>query len=112
MNGFDDVQKFGKEQMDRTLASVSAVTNGMQAIVAEPSNRPVLMHCAQGVRRTGMFMAAYQLSIMDRSVAVTKARIMPFGHKPADLDDIRTFIDNYDPIMATVPTTMPAVSKE
>ncbi len=79
-------------------------------IVADPVNRPVLMHCAQGVRRTGMFMAAYQLSILDRSVAVTKERITPWGHKAKDLDDVRTFIDHYDPVNAVVPTTMPAGS--
>ncbi len=90
----------------------SAEVQRFLAIVAEPSNRPVLIHCAQGVRRTGMFMAAYQLSILDRSVAVTKERIMPFGHQPHDTDDIRTFINNYDPVMATIPTTLPAVSKE
>ena len=77
-------------------------------IVAEPANRPVLMHCAQGVRRTGLFMAAYQLSVMDRTPALAKERIMSFGHPPRDTDDIRTFIDRYDPIMGNVPTTLPA----
>jgi protein tyrosine phosphatase (PTP) superfamily phosphohydrolase (DUF442 family) len=81
-------------------------------IVAEPANRPVLMHCAQGVRRTGIFMAAYQLSVLDRTPALAKERIMAFGHKPRDTDDIRTFIDRYDPIYATVPTTLPTVSGE
>ena len=57
-------------------------------IVADPANRPVLMHCAQGVRRTGMFMAAYQLSVLDRTVPITKDQIATFGHKPADLDDV------------------------
>ena len=75
-------------------------------IVAEPANRPVLVHCAQGVRRTGMFMAAYQLSVMDRSVPYTKGTIQAFGHKDRDLDDIRTFIDHYDPATATVPSEL------
>jgi hypothetical protein len=35
VNGFDDVQKFGKDQMDRTLASVNALTKGVQAIAVE-----------------------------------------------------------------------------
>jgi hypothetical protein len=35
VNGFEDAQKFGKEQMDRTLASVNALTKGVQAIAVE-----------------------------------------------------------------------------
>ena len=81
-------------------------------VVAEPANRPVLVHCAQGVRRTGMFMAAYQLTQMDRSKAWARATVQPFGHKPRDTDDVRTFIDNYDPANAAIPTTMPTVSPE
>ena len=81
-------------------------------VVAEPANRPVLIHCAQGVRRTGMFMAAYQLTQMDRSRAWAHATVQAFGHKPRDTDDVQAFIDNYDPASATIPTTMPTVSPE
>ncbi len=81
-------------------------------IVAVPGNRPVLVHCAQGVRRTGMFMAAYQLSVMDRSVPFAKATIQSFGHKDKDLDDVRTFIDAYDPTMGTLPDNLPTRSGE
>ncbi len=35
INGFDDIQKFGKEQMDRTLASFEAVGKGVQALAVE-----------------------------------------------------------------------------
>jgi len=35
INGFDDMQKFGKEQMDRSLASLEAVSRGVQALAAE-----------------------------------------------------------------------------
>ena len=72
-------------------------------IVADPANRPVLVHCAQGVRRTGMFMAAYQLSVLDRSIGWTQRTVQPFGHKESDLSDVRAFINGYDPATATVP---------
>lgn len=38
INGFDDVQKVGKESMERTLASFGALTKGLQAIAAETAD--------------------------------------------------------------------------
>lgn len=35
MNGFDDLQKIGKDNMDIAMKSFSAVSKGMQAIAAE-----------------------------------------------------------------------------
>ncbi len=35
MNGFEDFQKIGKDNMDLTLKSFGAVSKGMQAIAAE-----------------------------------------------------------------------------
>ena len=34
------------------------------SVVSDKANQPVLVHCAQGVRRTGMMVAAYQRSAM------------------------------------------------
>jgi protein tyrosine phosphatase (PTP) superfamily phosphohydrolase (DUF442 family) len=65
--------------------------------VADPANRPVLVHCAQGVRRTGMFVAAYQLSVEKLDKEQAKAAVLSFGHSGATLGDIRKFIDAYDP---------------
>jgi protein-tyrosine phosphatase len=71
-------------------------------IVGDAKNRPVLVHCAQGVRRTGMFVAAYQESVQHLTPQQAKDAIMPFGHKESDTDDIRRFIDAYDPDKQTV----------
>jgi protein-tyrosine phosphatase len=71
-------------------------------IVGDAKNRPVLVHCAQGVRRTGMFVAAYQESVQHLTPQQAKDAIMPFGHKETDTDDIRRFIDAYDPVKQTV----------
>jgi protein tyrosine phosphatase (PTP) superfamily phosphohydrolase (DUF442 family) len=68
------------------------------SVVTNPANQPVLVHCAQGVRRTGMFVAAYQESVLHQSPDQTKAGILNFGHKPRDTDDVREFIDDYDPV--------------
>jgi tyrosine-protein phosphatase SIW14 len=66
-------------------------------VAADPANQPVLVHCAQGVRRTGMFVAAFQESQLGWTPKQTKAAIQPFGHGPETVDNIATFIDRYDP---------------
>lgn len=66
-------------------------------MVADSGGRPVLVHCAQGLRRTGMMVAAYQMSVQGLTAEQAKAAILPWGRKPERLDDIRGFIDDYDP---------------
>jgi protein tyrosine phosphatase (PTP) superfamily phosphohydrolase (DUF442 family) len=78
------------------------------AIVADTGNRPVLVHCAQGVRRTGMFVAAYQESALHYDKEKAKAAIETFGHSDRTAADVKTFIDNYDPATMSVATTLPA----
>jgi tyrosine-protein phosphatase SIW14 len=82
------------------------------AIVADPANQPVLIHCAQGVRRTGMFVAAYQESTMGYDPSQAKAAIRSFGHSDSTMEDIRRFIDGYDAHLHTVATTMPSGGSE
>ncbi len=82
------------------------------SIVKNPANQPVLVHCAQGVRRTGMFVAAYQESVMCEMSPQVKDEILTFGHKAEDLDDVRRFIDLYQPGVAVLPATMPAAGGE
>ena len=72
------------------------------AIVSNPANQPVLVHCAQGVRRTGMFVAAYQESVLHETPDQAKDAILSFGHKAEDLNDVRTFIGDYDPLTQTL----------
>jgi len=80
------------------------------AIVADPTNRPVLVHCAQGVRRTGMFVAAYQESVLNYDKAKATDAIQSFGHSDRTVADVKTFIDNYDPATMALATTMPAAT--
>jgi protein tyrosine phosphatase (PTP) superfamily phosphohydrolase (DUF442 family) len=81
------------------------------AIVADPTNRPVLVHCAQGVRRTGMFVAAYQQTALHYDKTKAKDGIQTFGHSDRTVDDVKAFIDNYDPAAMSLATTMPAGSE-
>jgi protein tyrosine/serine phosphatase len=67
------------------------------AIVTDKQNQPVLVHCAQGVRRTGFFVAAYQESVLGYDRTKAKEAILSFGHSDNTVNDIRRFIDGYDP---------------
>ena len=79
------------------------------SIVTDKSNQPVLVHCAQGVRRTGMLVAAYQQSVLGYDKQQAKAAIQAFGHKGQTLEDVKRFIDLYDPATRTL-TTQPAMT--
>lgn len=66
-------------------------------IATSPAKQPLVVHCAQGVRRTGMMVAAYQLSVLGWSKEQTKARMLTFGHSMRTVGDVQRFIDVYDP---------------
>jgi protein tyrosine/serine phosphatase len=68
------------------------------SIATDPTRQPVLVHCAQGVRRTGMMIAAYQESILGYDPAKAKASMLTFGHSQRTVGDIERFIDVYDPL--------------
>jgi protein tyrosine/serine phosphatase len=72
------------------------------AIVNDTHKQPVLVHCAQGVRRTAFFVAAYQESVLGYDKAKAKDAILTFGHSESTINDIRRFIDGYDPKTQTV----------
>lgn len=67
------------------------------AIATDPGRQPVLVHCAQGVRRTGMMVAAYEMSVLKLSKDQTTAAMMTFGHSQRTIGDVKRFIDTYDP---------------
>ncbi|MCS7033349.1 MAG: tyrosine-protein phosphatase [Phycisphaerae bacterium] len=67
------------------------------AIASDPSRQPVVVHCAQGVRRTGMMVAAYQMSVLGWSRERARSRVLAFGHSMQTISDVIRFIDVYDP---------------
>lgn len=72
-------------------------------IVSDAGNQPVLVHCAQGVRRTGMMVAAYQLTRMGYDKQRAKDEVLAFGHSDRTSNDVKKFIDGYDPATGKVP---------
>ena len=81
------------------------------AVVADKQNQPVLVHCAQGVRRTGMMVAAFQQSVLGWDDAKAKTAMLTFGHSQRTVGDVQRFIDVYDPKTGAVPEGLP-VGKE
>ena len=65
-------------------------------LVQDERNQPVLVHCAQGVRRTGMFVAAYQESVLGWNDKKAKDELLTFGHSQRTVKDVQRFIDVYD----------------
>jgi len=75
-------------------------------VATDKSKQPVLVHCAQGVRRTGMMVAAYQMSVLGYDKAKAVAAIESFGHSDRTINDVKTFIEIYDPVTRTVTKEM------
>lgn len=66
-------------------------------IMADPGHHPVLVHCREGVRRTGMMVSAYRLTVMGLTRQQAKDALETFGHSRRSIGDVEHFIDLYDP---------------
>ncbi len=75
-------------------------------IVNDPQAQPVLVHCAQGVRRTGFMAAAYQMKQLGYDKDRAKESILRFGHSDRTANDVIRFIDGYDPATGAVPENL------
>jgi protein tyrosine/serine phosphatase len=77
------------------------------AIATDKNKQPVLVHCAQGVRRTGMMAAAYQESVLGWDRQKTIDAILRFGHSERSIGDVKRFIEIYDPVKREVTQQLP-----
>lgn len=75
-------------------------------VASDPEKQPVLVHCAQGVRRTGMMVAAYQMKQMGYNKGRATAELLSFGHSDRTVGDVKKFIEGYDPATGKVPENL------
>lgn len=71
-------------------------------IATDKSRQPVVFHCAQGVRRTGMMAAAFQESVLGYDKQKATDAILRFGHSDRSIGDVKRFIEIYDPVKREV----------
>lgn len=71
-------------------------------VMKDSKNHPVLVHCSEGVRRTGMMVAAYQESVLGYDDDRAKDAVLGFDHSLRTTNGVRAFIDYYDAETKTV----------
>jgi hypothetical protein len=65
------------------------------AILANPDNYPMLVHCQHGVTRTSMFLTAYDVINRHKTAEESLAVQPTFGHDRADVH-VRAFARNFE----------------
>jgi protein tyrosine phosphatase len=78
-----------------------AVIDQFLAVLDDPANRPVLLHCKAGLHRTGVLAAVYRMEYegWDALTALTELKAHGFGDTAATAanDYIQQYIVNYHP---------------
>jgi tyrosine-protein phosphatase SIW14 len=64
------------------------------AVMADPSIRPVFVHCRQGRDRTGIVVAAYRMKVEGWSLAAAEAEMDSFGFNDIWIN-LRHFLHRY-----------------
>jgi protein tyrosine/serine phosphatase len=68
------------------------------AVMSNPDNYPVLIHCFAGIHRSGAYCALYRMEHEHWSNAAAIAELRACGYETLDQDlDILEYLDNYRP---------------
>jgi protein tyrosine/serine phosphatase len=67
------------------------------AILDDPGNHPVLVHCFKGVHRTGTYCAIYRMECQGWSNKDAMEELKALGYDKLDQeDDVRTYLEKYE----------------
>lgn len=78
--------------------SLEESTRRFLEVVDDPQNRPVLVHCWLGVKRTGVMVAVYKMEYQNVSNEQAIAELPAFGRDLEDfVDGEREFLAGYTP---------------
>lgn len=68
------------------------------AVMKDPKNHPVLIHCFRGIHRTGIFSALHRMEYQGWTNAEAMAEMRDCGYVTIDGDDdVRRFLEKYRP---------------
>ncbi len=68
------------------------------AIMADPKNHPVLVHCFRGVHRTGCYCAIFRMECQGWSNADAMEELKALGYEKLDVEeDVRDYLRHYVP---------------
>jgi len=65
------------------------------ALMADPNNRPILVHCSGGVNRTGAAYMAYRMRYCDWNFDQAFAEAVRYGHDPQATPKMREHMMKY-----------------
>jgi tyrosine-protein phosphatase SIW14 len=78
--------------------SLEETTRRFLEVVDDPRNRPVLVHCWRGVKRTGVMVAVYKMEYQNVSNEQALAELPAYGRDLEDfVDGEREFVAGYIP---------------
>ncbi len=92
----------------RGTAEIDAGVDRFLAVMNDPKNYPVLVHCMAGIHRTGAYCAIYRMEregwSNERAIAEMKAHgYINFDEEP----DIRDYLSTYRPCVGAPPVAGP-----
>jgi tyrosine-protein phosphatase SIW14 len=87
------------EGEEGTVPPVEENVKKFRAVMADPKNYPVLVHCFAGIHRTGAYTAIYRMEFEGWSNAEAMAEMKACGYTNLDHEwDILTYLENYRPL--------------
>ncbi len=86
------------EGAEGTVPPVEENVRKFRAIMADPKNYPVLLHCFAGIHRTGAFTAIYRMEFESWTNAQALAEMRACGYSNLDEEwDILGYLEKYRP---------------